>query len=262
MSSPGSGCKAPARSSVDGRFGRTIVMLRSLFVIGITLGMVAPSAEAASLKGSRGSLHRQNQVARQHDYTYLRTRSDVQRFVRAGYLVPLAGNPNYQLTGVSFPYARPEVRLFVERLSGQYRSACGEPLVITSLTRPQSRQPHNASPLSVHPTGMALDVRMSRNGSCRNWLESTLLSLERSGVLDATRERRPPHYHIALFPNQYEGYVTRLEGPRRKGRNYVVARGDTLWEISRRFGTSVASIREANGLRSGLIRPGQSLKIP
>ena len=37
---------------------------------------------------------------------------------------------------VSFPFARPEVELFVQRLSGQYRRACGEQLVVTSLTRP------------------------------------------------------------------------------------------------------------------------------
>ena len=58
-----------------------------------------------------------------------------------------------------------------ERLGGQYRGACGEQLVITSLTRPATLQPRNASERSVHPTGMALDIRYSWDRSCRRWLE-------------------------------------------------------------------------------------------
>ncbi|HUO85013.1 MAG TPA: DUF5715 family protein [Thermoanaerobaculia bacterium] len=231
----------------------------------VTLLVPLELAEAASLSGSKSSLHRQNSAARQHDYSYLRNRDDVYRFVRAGYLVKVSSTGDYDLDGVSFPYARPEVRLFLERLGGQYRSACGERLVVTSLTRPQSRQPRNASPLSVHPTGMAMDLRVSKRSSCRSWVESTLLSLERSGVLEATREHRPPHYHVAIFPKPYQRYVARLDGGASRtfgGRTYRVGRGDTLWDIAQRFGTSVAVLKQANNLRSGMIKPGQSLRIP
>ena len=177
------------------------------------LALVATApAEAQTLRGSRASMVRQNNVARAHEYTFLRTTTDVSRFVDRGYLVPIAGNSNYELAGVSFPYARPQVRTFIQRLSSQYRAACGERLVVTSLTRPQSRQPRNASSQSVHPTGMAIDLRVSNSRSCRAWIEETLLSLERRGVLDATREYRPPHYHIALYPSQYDAYVSRLPG--------------------------------------------------
>ena len=82
--------------------------------------------------------------------------------------------------------------------------------MVTSLTRPLSRQPRNASSRSVHPTGMALDVRRSNSRSCRSWLESVLLSLEGSGVLEATRESYPPHYHIAVYPQPYARYVDNL----------------------------------------------------
>jgi LysM repeat protein len=44
------------------------------------------------------------------------------------------------------------------------------------------------------------------------WLEKTLLSLEKQGVLDVTRERRPPHYHVALFPQPYTRYVASMAG--------------------------------------------------
>lgn len=158
-------------------------------------------------------MQRQNRIAQQHDYTFLRTSSQVRRFVSSGYLERLNGNADYELARVSHPYARPAVRLFVERLANQYRAACGEKLVVTSLTRPVLEQPRNASDLSVHPAGMAVDLRISRKRSCVKWLEKTLLSLEKQGVLDVTRERRPPHYHVALFPEPYTKYVTKIAGP-------------------------------------------------
>jgi hypothetical protein len=37
-----------------------------------------------------------------------------------------------------------------------------------------------------------------------------LLSLEDKVVLDVTRERNPAHYHVAVFPRQYERYVAKL----------------------------------------------------
>ncbi|MFV0295787.1 MAG: LysM peptidoglycan-binding domain-containing protein [Hyphomicrobiaceae bacterium] len=42
----------------------------------------------------------------------------------------------------------------------------------------------------------------------------------------------------------------------------VVARGDTLSALSRRYGVSVADLKQANGLSSDLIRQGQSLRLP
>jgi Family of unknown function (DUF5715) len=168
-----------------------------------------PLLEAQSLLGSRDSLLRQNEEAREHDFTYLRTSSDVRDYAQQGLLVRLSGNADYELAGdeVSFPYARPEVKTFVERLSSQYRDACGERLVVTSLTRPITRQPPNASAISVHPTGMAVDLRRSDSSGCRQWLETVLLDLEGKGVIEATREQYPPHYHVAVFPNPYLQYV-------------------------------------------------------
>ena len=43
---------------------------------------------------------------------------------------------------------------------------------------------------------------------------------------------------------------------------YVVSRGDTLFLIARRFGIPVAVLKQANGLTSDLIHPGQRLLIP
>lgn len=253
--------------------------MRYLLVMLLATLFAAGSVQAASLQGSKSSLREQNRQARAHDYSFLRTATQVRQFAEKGYLVPVRSNANLQLANVSYPYARPEVDLFLNRLGSQFRSACGEPLVVTSLTRPTSRQPRNASPLSVHPTGMAMDLRMPSNKRCRSWLERTLLSLEKSGVLEATKERRPPHYHVALYPTRYTKHVERITGatPRLKGRTvssssaptrsgsratYVVRRGDTLWDIARKHRTSVGSIKSANNMRSAMIKPGQKLQIP
>lgn len=241
---------------------------RSLAVIFLVLSTAAPLLRAQSLQGSRSSLLRQNAAAREHDFTYLRTSSGVHDFVKRGLLVRLRGDSNYKLASgyVSFPYARPEVKLFIERLSSQYRAACGERLVVTSLTRPISRQPPNASHLSVHPTGMAVDLRRSSRASCRNWLEDTLLTLEGRDVLEATRERYPPHYHVTLFPDDYQRYLGKkgVQRARSSGgsQKYRVGRGDSLWSIAKRHGVSVTGIKEVNGIRSSSIKAGQVLAIP
>src|SRR5690606_3171723 len=72
-------------------------------------------------------------------------------------------------------------------------------------------QPANAHRLSVHPAGMAIDMRVPARASVREWLQETLLELERAGVLDVTREYRPPHYHVALYPAEYRAYVTAMD---------------------------------------------------
>src|SRR5690606_31356593 len=69
------------------------------------------------------------------------------------------------------------------------------------------KQPRNASPLSVHPAGMAVDLRVSARPSCVRWLEGELLLLEAEGRLDATREYRPPHFHVAVFPEAFAEFV-------------------------------------------------------
>ncbi len=231
-----------------------------------------------SLTGSPASLDIQNEQAQLHDFTYLGTSEQVHRFVEAGYLVPVEPNEDFDLHAVSFPYARPEAELFIRRLASQYRAACGEKLVVTSLTRPQNRQPRNASARSVHPTGMAIDLRYSSSRTCRSWLEGVLLSLERGQVLEATRERYPPHYHIALFPQPYARYVARLTdgeqstvqtapGLRQASaapeiRKYEVRRGDSLWTIARAHGVSISELRTSNDLSGSQIYAGQVLRVP
>lgn len=234
---------------------------RPAFLAALVLLAFPLFAGAQSLRGSWGSMERQVTEAARHEFTYIQSPSQLQRFVDSGYLVPLSGNRHYFLKEVSYPYARPAVRDFIELLAVDYHAACNEQLVVTSLTRPKNRQPRNASSRSVHPTGMAFDLRRSWDRRCRRWLEQSLLRLEAHGILDVTLERNPYHYHTALFPTAFRARGAKVLA-NNSADEYFVTNGDTLWKIAKRYDTSVDRVKAMNNLRSSTIFPGQLLKIP
>lgn len=180
-------------------------MKLGLFAATVAFGTfaLAGSAAASSLRGSPASMRHQHEVAKEQEYTFLRTGEQVREYAAEGRLDTVAGNADYRVNKVSFPYARPEVVSFIERLAREFRAETGEQLVVTSLTRPTALQPRNAHRLSVHPAGIAIDLRIPSTPAHRGWLELRLLVLENAGVLDVTREKRPPHYHVAVFPERY-----------------------------------------------------------
>ena len=59
-----------------------------------------------------------------------------------------------------------------------------------------------------------------------------------------------------------QAYAALPEDQRRGATEYVVRRGDNLTVIARRHGTSVAALREMNGIRGSIIQPGQRLYVP
>lgn len=180
-------------------------------LLALALAPAVASANPTALGGSTASMVRQHRVAESEGLAFSRTEARVEALVADGALEPVTGNSDYVvLESVGHKVARPEVRLLVERLAAQYRAATGDPLVVTSLVRPLDEQPANAHRLSVHPAGIAMDLRVPANSASRKWLEGTLLTLERKGLLDVTRERRPPHYHVAVFPAAYRAYVDRV----------------------------------------------------
>ena len=249
----------------------------------LTVASVAPLS-AQSLRGSQTSVTRMYNHAQAADLHFFTSGRGIRNAAEDGSLVKLQPNQNYTLVGVSYPYARPVTRTFLERLSAQYRSACGERLVVTSAARPRSLHLINSVSKTVHPTGMALDIRRSNRASCRNWLRSTLLSLEGDGVLEATEEHNPPHFHVAVFPGPYSEYLreksvrtpaitktaatTRTDAPVKRTpvesptRRHKVRSGESLWAIARQNGVSVARLKAANSLSSSTIRAGQTLVLP
>lgn len=232
---------------------RRFAILAAIFAASVSI------AQAQTLRGSRDSVQRQYSIAVQDGFAFVARSSEIPGLVESGQLLRVVENRNLTLHDVSNPYARPGVKLLLDRLSAQYRRACGEKLTVTSLLRPQNRQPANAASNSVHPAGMAVDLRIPDRGRCRSWLEQTLLSLEGSGLLDITRERNPPHYHVAVFTTPYQNYVASLTD---SNREYLVRRGDSLWEIAQTMGISLAQLRAVNGISGDLINVGQRLQIP
>ncbi len=184
-------------------------MKYSSIAVAVTAALLAlPTvAEAGGLRGSPASMKEQHDVAVKRDLAFIEDAAEVRMLVEKGGLDAIGSTADYTLSRVSFPYALPEVKLFIERLGRQYREANGAPLVVTSLTRPTANQPRNAHELSVHPAGMAVDFRVPQDAKARAWLESVLLQLENGGLLDVTRERYPPHYHVAVFPAAYGAYA-------------------------------------------------------
>jgi hypothetical protein len=254
-------------------------ILSLLVFVSVTLVGFVPSVQAQTLRGSRASVDRIHRHALDHRLKFYEDPAAVRRGAAAGNLVRLAGNRDYQLAGVSQPYVLPATALFVERLGQQYRSACGERLVVTSAMRPRSVRLINSVDKSVHPTGMAVDLRRPSNSRCLSWLRRTLLNLEAAGVLEAVEERNPPHFHVAVFPNPYGQYARRQGGaprttasartasatqpaPAAARATYRVRRGDSLWSIARRHGRSVEEIKRANGIRGNRIVVDQVLVIP
>ena len=229
------------------------------------------AADGQSLLGSSSSVDLMFRNAQQQDLYFYQTSAGVRRAATNGSLVRLSGNGSYQLAGVSQPYVLPTTRTFVERLATQYRNACGERLVVTSAARPKSQRLANSVDKSVHPTGMAVDLRKPRAGRCLTWLRTTLVSLEQRGLLEATEEKRPPHFHVAVFPRQYSRYLggaapvkvaSAGAAPQGDGERYTVRKGDSIWSIARRTRVSVDEIKLANRLTSSRILAGQVIVIP
>jgi hypothetical protein len=238
-------------------------------------------------------MHRQ---ALNHEVTFHRTPTSVNKAHKAGTLVRLSGNREFQMVSVNYPYVLPSTELFVHRLAGQYRAQCGEKMVVTSAIRPATFRLMNAHEKSVHPTGMAVDLRKPRRAKCLNWLRKTLLSLEGDGTIEATEERNPPHLHVAIYPRQYTRYVAGQKGGGERlaqaessqngdggkansarsnssakakssttgngATRYRVRKGDNLSTIAKRHGTTVKNIQQANGMKGSRLQPGQTLKIP
>jgi uncharacterized protein (DUF2249 family) len=285
---------------MNGRARRGAVLFGVVAAALIAVAPAAHSQRAArqpeSLRGSKASVEKMYDFARSHRYPFYLTPFTLDDAIAKGKLVPLVGDEHYELTrGVGFSYSTVEAREFITQFAPQYLAACGAPLTVTSAARPMSRQPRNANPHSVHPTGIAVDIRRPYPGPCLTWVRNALAELESRGFVEATEEHHPVHLHIAVLkapgtrftlPDLTNGVVVARQAPVMptmvtatangdvrlpavaadsdgKGRVYLVRQGDTLWEVAQKTGVSVKALAEANNRSPGsVLRPGTALKLP
>jgi hypothetical protein len=188
----------------NGRARRARIVLGAAAAALLSLTPVAHAQRAgrqpAALRGSKASVEKMYSFARQHGYPFYLTPATLDDAIAKGKLVPLPGDENYELArGVGFSYTTTESREFIMQFAPQYLAVCGTPLTVTSAARPMSRQPRNANPHSVHPTGIAVDIRRPYPGPCLTWVRNTLAELEARGFVEATEEHHPVHIHLAVL---------------------------------------------------------------
>lgn len=89
-------------------------------------------------------------------------------------------------------------------------------------------------------------------------------SQKSSSTLAKTSSSKPkPRSELASAPAPITASAPKPKSkPTPSARSHTVAKGETLWGISRRYGTTVAAVKSASHLSSDTIRPGQTLKIP
>ncbi len=148
----------------------------------------------------------------------------VQSWSRLELLVPVpAKTANFYVHRIpaEYRYVRPWTRLFLDRISSQFRRRFGRPLRITSLTRTveyqhqlSRRNGNAASPYgekrSSHLTGASLDIsKKGLSGAQVSWLRRVLLSIHKKQYVFAVEEFYQPNFHVMVHRN-YPEYVEML----------------------------------------------------
>ncbi len=210
---------APGRRHTDGVILKTVSAAFCLIVV--LTG--ADFASGAGLRAKVGSQAIQNEKADGDNLSRMEDAAMTARWVRLELLEPVSSKTStYYLHQVPAGnrYLRPWAKLFLSRLSRQYKARFGKPLRISSLLRSAEyqrtlqRRNGNAAAASgpkrsTHLTGAGLDI--SKKGMPareRAWLRGVLGSLRDKGYLYAIEEFQQPNFHIMVY-REYEGYVQR-----------------------------------------------------
>ena len=211
-----------------------MALVKTICIV-LVLGVWPPETGLAnSLRANSDSQVIQNERANRDKLSRLEDQEMLQRFARLHLVVPVpAGARGYYVHGVPtrLHYLRPWSKLFLDRLSNQFRARFGKRLRITSLIRTADYQKslgkrnYNAAPASgkkrsTHLTGASLDI--SKKGmprAQRQWLRRVLTSLKRKGYLFAVEEFQQPNFHIMVhrnYPEYVKQVVTRQKSRKKK----------------------------------------------
>jgi len=200
-----------------------MTLIRTIVAICV-LAIVPRALAAATLRANSQSQVIQNEQADLDRLSRMEDHEMIARFARLQLLVPVESRTrDFYVHNVPDErrYLRPWAKLFLERLSRQYRSRFGGTLRVTSLVRTedhqrklQRRNPNAAAPegekRSAHLTGACLDVsKKGMNRSQMRWVRQVLSSLKEKGYLYAVEEFTIPNFHIMVH-RDYPEYVELL----------------------------------------------------
>lgn len=138
-----------------------------------------------------------------------------------GVLVPIKTNEWYDvITPAGEQVVRPIVQAFLERLSRQYITAaynkqryCGKLIVVRGFD--VNRLVDRKHRESLHASRAAVDIVTPKGigALCLNWLEQTLLNIEREGRVDISQtselvyDQKLRGYHVFVFTKRYEQWL-------------------------------------------------------
>ena len=156
-----------------------------------------PADEVSLVGGCQTTSEQQMQYAKGRQIPLMTTVAQYEERKATGHFVPFEGP--YLLVLAKRPYALPSTVAFVTQMSVAYNAAgCGK-LVVRDALRLTTERPKNGSIHSVHPAGMAIDIRVKYiKSECADWLRSYFRLKEAAGKVDGTHELEPEHLHVVV----------------------------------------------------------------
>lgn len=162
--------------------------------------------------GEVSSSEQQYGYATEQHVPFMTSEALYQSSIQDGRLVLLAGP--YLDVQAKRPFVLPSTAAFVRRLSAEYYAAgCGL-LVVTDAARLTSERPWGSSIHSVHPAGMAVDIRTRYIPiECADWLRAYVSQMEAEGKVDGTQEWKPEHLHLVVPLEPRGPYLVQVVEP-------------------------------------------------
>lgn len=130
-------------------------------------------------------------------------------------------------------------------------STATPPHALPSYTYPFDSQGNYVSEWAAEGERRAGRSRIATSADVQRWSSSHGTGSRSRSASSASRK-----------PNVKVTSTSRKKPSTSGARVHTVKKGDSLYAIARRYGSTVAKIKAANGLRSDMIRPGMTLRIP
>ncbi len=127
------------------------------------------------------------------------TSADYAALVKNGTFVCLEDGPYLEVIA-EWKCVRPETAQFVQTMARDYTAAACGRLVVTEAGRLTKVKRRGSSPDTVHPFGMAVDIRLVRiEPRCADWIRTYVLEKEALKLIDGTEHFGTQlHMHLVV----------------------------------------------------------------